>query len=87
MQNLPAVANIVNTAVSTVSNDERQRWEAEKNNLYMQLDDKVRGHGVCRRGQVIRSSVLRGNLIMVCVTFYEMSLKVKQQQLCSCMEL
>ncbi|KAK2167750.1 hypothetical protein NP493_1263g00005 [Ridgeia piscesae] len=40
MQNLPAVANIVNTAVSTVSNDERQRWEAEKNNLYMQLDDK-----------------------------------------------
>ena len=46
MQNLPAVANIVNTAASTVSNDERQRWEAEKNNLYMQLDDKVRGHGV-----------------------------------------
>ena len=46
MQNLPAVANIVNTTASTVSNDERQRWEAEKNNLYMQLDDKVRGHGV-----------------------------------------
>ena len=42
MQNLPAVENTVNTA-STVSNDERQRWEAEKNNLYMQLDDKVRG--------------------------------------------
>ena len=47
MQNIPAVDNKVNTTVSTVSNDERQRWEAEKNNLYMQLDDKVRGRRGC----------------------------------------
>ena len=49
MQNIPAVDNKVNTTVSSVTNNERQIWEAEKNNLYMQLDDKVRGHRGLRK--------------------------------------